>query len=228
MEDTLLFEAQDIPPKQKKTATVIIGRFQPPHAGHYKVIQHAWKFTKEKGLDGLFIVIVEGVKTSEDKISNPLTADERIRYIKNSGRANWVKDILVATSAFDALVKIRESGYEPIAIAAGDDRADKYLAMLDKYFLDEKEKQIKHMKVPGLERDKGAIQSDVKKSAIQKALNKLHETGELDVEEASGSMARTAAEHGFFDVFIKIVGLEKNIPAAKQMYKKIRKSLGVE
>lgn len=228
MEDILLFEAQDIPPKQKKTATVIIGRFQPPHAGHYKVIQHAWKFTKEKGLDGLFIVIVEGVKTSEDKISNPLTADERIRYIKNSGRANWVKDVLIATDAFNALVKVREAGYEPIAIAAGDDRADKYLAMLDKYFLDENEKQIKHMKVPGLERDKGSIQSDIKKSAMQKALDKLQSGGEMDVEEASGSLARSAAEQGFFDEFVTIVGLEKNIPAAKQMYKKIRKSLGVE
>lgn len=228
MEEFLILEGQDLPPKQKKTATVIIGRFQPPHAGHYKVIQHAWKFTKEKGLDGLFLVIVDGIKTSEDRVANPLTADERIRYIKNSGKANWLKDVLVAINAFDALVKVREAGYEPIAIAAGDDRADKYLAMLDKYFLDDNEKAISHMKVPGLERDQSGIKSNVKKSSIGKALEKLQDGGELDVEEASGSMARTAAEQGFYDEFIKIVGLEKNKTAAKQMYNKIRKSIGVE
>jgi cytidyltransferase-like protein len=225
MEESLIFEEQDIPPMQKKTATVIIGRFQPPHAGHYKVIQHAWKFTKEKDLDALILVIVDGVNTSKDKKTNPLTSDERIRYIKNSGKANWVKDILVASNAFDALVKVREAGYEPIAIAAGDDRSDKYLVMLDKYFLDNDGKPIKHFKVPGLERNKSSTQNDLKKSSIQKAIEKIQSNGELDVEEASGSLARAAVEHGFFDEFVKIVGLEKNLPAAKQMFNKIKKSL---
>lgn len=228
MDEILLMEGVDLPPAQKKKATIIIGRFQPPHAGHYKVIQHAWKFTKEHDMDGLFVVIVEGVKTSEDKVANPLTSDERIRYMKNSGRANWVKDFLVAKDAFDAMVKVREAGYEPIAIAAGDDRADKYLGILDKYFLDANEKPIKHMKVKGLERDKSAVQSNVKKSTIEKALEKLKAGNELDVEEASGTMARTAASNGFYDEFVKIVGLEKNKAAAKQMYNKIRKSIGEE
>lgn len=226
MDKNLLIEDVDLPPPQKKKATIIIGRFQPPHLGHYKVIQQAWKFTKDHDIDALFVVIVEGVKTSENKADNPLTVDERIRYMKNSGRANWVKDYLVAQDAFDAMIKVREAGYEPIAIAAGDDRADKYLGILDKYFLDVNKNPIKHMKVSGLERYKSAVQSSVKKSTIDKALEKLKAGNELDVEEASGTMARTAALNGFYDEFVKIVSLEKNKVAARQMYNKIRKSIG--
>lgn len=219
---------EDLAPEQKKTAVVVLGRFQPPHSGHYKVIQQAWKFAKSKGISSLVVVIVDGKKTGEDKVKNPLTADERIRYMEHSGKANWVTKFLTANSAFAALATVRDAGFEPIAIAAGSDRADDYLRILDKYFTKEDGSPIKHELVPGLDRAEDAVDDDKKDSAIEKALDKMKAGGELDVEEASGSMARTAATMGYFDEFVKIVGLEKNKKAAKQMYDKIRAAMGVE
>lgn len=221
--ENFLVEAEDLPPKQDKKAVVIIGRFNPPTRGHYKVLELAQKFRKDKKLDSLVVVIVEGKKTSEDKSKNPLTADERIRYMKHSGKANWVTDFLVADNAFAALAEVRKNGYEPIAIGAGSDRVKSYLTMLDKYFLDG-EKPIKHMSVPGLDRDADAVDG----SSKDDVLNKMKAGEELDLEEASASLARRAAELGYFNEFKNIVGQDKNEAAAKQMYNKIRKAMGVK
>jgi hypothetical protein len=53
-------------------------------------------------------------------------------------------------------------------------------------------------------------------------------TGEFDVEDSSASLARTAAELGYGKEFVKIVGLEKNLPLANKVFNQLRSALGLE
>ena len=62
--------------------------------------------------------------------------------MEHSGNANGVK-FLVAPNAFAAFAKVREEGFEPIAVAAGEDRAPEYIKILDKHFTDNG-KPVKH------------------------------------------------------------------------------------
>jgi hypothetical protein len=225
-EELFLMEGEDITPEQKKRVAFAIGRFQPPTAGHYKVIDKMVEFirkNKDLHLEATpVVVIIEGKDTGKDTAKNPLTVDERIRYMKNSGRANSTI-FLSAPNAFAAFAAIREAGFEPIAIGAGTDRAGDYKRILDKYFTTPEEKPIKHVIVPGLDRSaKAVIDTKGKAGRLDKSLEDMKASGSLDEDEISGSLARRAAELDYFDEFVKIVGQEKNLAAAKQMYKKIR------
>lgn len=191
---------------KKKPAVVMIGRFNPPTAGHYFVMDAMKKYIRENKLNvaSAVIVIIDGEKTGKDKAKNPLSAHEREMFIKASGKANGIH-ILTAPNAFDAFTLCRKRGFEPIAIAAGSDRADHYVELLDTYFKkDESGKTIQHEKVPGLTR-KSTDPNDLK----------------TDIKAISGSMARAAALHGFEEEFIKIVGLEDKPELARKLFKKV-------
>ena len=213
---------------QKVRAAVMVARLQPPTIGHYKVIDAMKAYIRENpnlNLHVPVVVIVDGEKTSKDKVKNPLTAEERVKFIQASGRANGVQ-ILIAKSGFAAFEETRKNGYEPIAIAAGSDRAEKYLDLLDKYFVNADGEQMKHVKVDGLDRE-GADNGERKNNltAMQKALDELKKGGILDVAEVSGSMARRAVEMGYAEEFAQIVGLENKPRLAQLMFNKIKSSL---
>ena len=207
-----LFE--EILPMQRKKVVAIIGRFSPPHLGHYKAINNAKTFIRKNPDLKLevqpVVIVIAGEKTSLDKKVNPLSAEDRINFMKYSGNAEGVI-FDKSTNAFKAFERIRELGFEPIAIAAGDDRADHYLEILDKSFTNNG-KKIKHYKVPNLEREEANL-TDVK------------DDREIDVKNVSGSMVRAAVEADFEDVFSKMVGLEKKPKLAKLLYKKVKKAM---
>lgn len=218
-----ILSEDEMPIFQRKKAIVAVGRFNPPTRGHYKVLETAYRYQQKRKLDGIVVVVIDSKKSSEDKKKNPLTADERIRYMQHSGRANWVSTYLTAGNAFEAFVKVREAGFEPTVIAAGSDRADSYLKMLDKYFTDVDGNPVKHETLEGLDRDEDAA-AGKNKDAV---LDSMKDGHPLDLEDASASLARRAAELGYYKEFVDIVGQEKNKAAAKQMYEKIRKAMGV-
>ena len=207
-------------PSQKTNAVVIIGRFQPPTKGHYKIIDLAKKYARtHKELllcPSPILVIIDGEKSSKDKKINPLSVDERRYFIQNSGKANGVI-ILDAKNAVDAFNQVRKAGYEPKVIGAGSDRIDGYLKILDEMFKDEFDKKIKHFTLDGLEeREEKDIDGTLKAS------------GKIALTKVSGSLARRAAELNYFDEFVDITGLSKNIPAAKKMFKLVRYAVGAQ
>ena len=176
-------------------------------------------------LQASVVVIVDGEKSGQDKGKNPLTAEERVKFIEASGKANGIK-IFTATSGFEAFVEARRNGFEPIAIAAGSDRADKYLDLLNKYFVNADGEQVKHVKVDGLERGEQDGPKKEQGGAMEHALQDLASGSELDVSEVSGSMARRAVELGYAEEFAAIVGLENKPRLAQLMFNKIKASLG--
>jgi hypothetical protein len=226
--EEFIFEATVGP--QKKRAAVMIGRLNPPTAGHYRVMDAMKAFIREERdlkLDAAVVVIVAGEKSSQDKEKNPLTAEERVKFIEASGRANGIK-ILTAPSGFAAFEEVRKAGFEPIAIAAGSDRADNYIELLDKYFLNADGEKLKHVKIDGLDREGVEGKSAQRKSTMEKALDDLKQGGELDLAEVSGSMARRAVELGYAEEFAQIVGLEKKPRLAQLMFNKVKAAMNSE
>lgn len=203
-------------------AVVIIGRFQPPTIGHYKIINLAKKYIRENSHLDLFtkpvIVIVDGKKSGLNKKENPLNVEDRIYYMKHSGRANGV-EFLHAPNAFAAFNEVRKAGYEPIVVGAGSDRVQGYLDLLDDKFVDAKGKKQKHYSLSGLD-----TRHELKPT--EDSLEKLKDETKIDVSSVSGSLARRAVELGYFEEFVKITGLDKNPPAAKKMFNAIKSQIG--
>ena len=209
--------------QQKRRAAVIVGRMNPPTVGHYKVFDVAKKYirdNKDLGLDAVpIVVVVAGKETSKDKSKNPLTANERISFMTGSGKANGIK-FLVASSAFDAFEEVRKAGFEPIAIAAGSDRADKYLEMLDKYFKTKDGKQIKHYAIT-LQRV--AENKEHKTAGLDDILKYMGD--EIPTDMVSASLARRAVELDEFEKFVVITGLSEKPELARKMFDKIKHSM---
>ena len=217
----MLFESVG---QQKRRAAVVIGRYQPPTIGHYSVFDAVKKFIRDNAdlrLDAVpIVVVVAGKETSKDKSKNPLTANERISFMTGSGKANGIK-FLVASSAFDAFEEVRKAGFEPIAIAAGSDRADKYLEMLDKYFKTKDGKQIKHYAIT-LQRV--AENKEHKKTAgLDDILKYMGD--EIPTDMVSASLARRAVELDEFEKFVVITGLSEKPELARKMFDKIKHSM---
>ncbi len=214
---------------QQARAAVMVARAQPPTVGHYRVIDAMKKFIREnpdlKLAATPIVVIVEGKETSKDGTKNPLSADERIKFMTASGRANGVV-FLKAATGFAAFEAVRRAGFEPIAVAAGSDRADTYVKLLNKYFSAKDGAPIKHVKIPGLGREGQDGGQDAKAGTMNAALAALQSGSELDVSEVSGSMARRAVELGYEPEFAQIVGLEKRPKLAKMMFDRMRRTIG--
>lgn len=213
--------------EQKKRAAVIIGRFNPPTIGHYSIIAVVKKFVlehEELNLDAVpIVVVVEGKETSKDKSRNPLTGDERVSFMKGSGKADGAR-FLKAGSAFAAFEEVRKAGFEPIAIAAGSDRAQNYLSMLDRYFTSPDGEPIEHYKIelprtanegtePTINKDAGLVD-------VLKYVDK-----DLPISMVSASLARLAVKNGEREKFAIIVGLSDKPTLATLMFNKIKAAM---
>jgi nicotinamide mononucleotide adenylyltransferase len=206
----ILEERRPIPPYQKRRAVVCVGRWQPPTKGHGRTINAARAFYRDAKLDAIVVVIIAGTETSKDKSRNPLSANQRMRYLKASRYGNGVV-YLTATNAFEAFIAVREAGYEPYAVAGGrivdsdvgevEDRPSAYKEMLDKYFVGPDGKNYNHPAV-SLERD-------------------LNSTGSDGV---SGTAARDAVAAADYEAFRSMVDIEED-DIVERMYRDIKRSL---
>ena len=218
--DLQLFE--ELAPMAQRRVVVVIGRFNPPTKGHYEIFRKARQFAStRKDLNLHFnpvVVVIGGSKSDADKKRNPLTVHERIQFMTASGHADGVifKD---ATNAHAALSKLRDDGYEPIAIVAGSDRADDYLRILDKYFKAPDGSDIKHYKIE-------IPRENTTNTDMQLADLKSNET--IDTDAISASLARRAVELGYEDEFLTIVGLENKPSLGKKLFNRVKKAMNTD
>jgi hypothetical protein len=226
-----LFEAASVG-EQPKRAAVVIGRFSTPTAAHYALISQVKKYIRanpDLKLNPVpIVVIIDGKETGKDKSRNPLTADERIMFMDGSGNAPGVK-FLKATSALDALEAVRKAGYEPIAIGAGSDRAEKYRHILDKYFNAADGSKLRHHTIE-LNRDNvSAVDSTAKITIADKMTmldNVLKYTDkDIPISMISASLARHAVKKNDLDKFTILTGLSDKPSIAQKMFDKIKAAM---
>lgn len=223
----ILFE--DLEPMQDLRVAVIIGRFNPPQIGHYKLINEVRTWIKahpKLNLETLpVVVVIGGSKADNDLKKNPLSVSERISFMKSSGKCDGIK-FLSAPNAFAALEAVRKEGFEPIAVAAGSDRMDGYITMLDKYYKDENDNPIKHYKIE-LSRDSKAVATDstTKQHNMEKIIDNMRDGDDPKIDEISASLARVAVQMDAKEEFARLVGLENNKVLADKMFAKIKASM---
>jgi hypothetical protein len=205
-------------PTSRTPVLVMFGRFQPPTIAHYALFERAKKATrgpkgKELNLDVTPVVaVIHGEKSGQDKNRNPLSPEDRIKFMQASGKADGI-NFVHANDVMAALNKLREQGKEPLVVMTGSDRGRTYVDLMNKYLKTDDEQPIKHYMI-NVGRDEDSDDS----GGSDEILNNM--TDEIPLELVSGTLARTAARKDMHDKFKVITGLPDNV--AKIMAKKIK------
>lgn len=226
----LLLEVQaitEIQHMKDKPAVVVVGRFNPLTIGHEAMIKAAHEFGEENDIPNLIVVIVAGESNSDDKEANPLSGEERKRFIESSDVADLIDKVLISENAFQALMRVRKAGFEPIAIAAGPERQKSYLGLLDTYFLDKAGKPIKHFIVPGIDRNDAIANGtkEEKHAENQKLLNKLQDGEGIEITDVSSTLVKMVVKQNMRDAFDKLTGFENNPEIGQQMFELLKQRI---
>ena len=120
-------EASDLD-KTLDTLTLAFGRFNPPTAGHEKLIQAA-----EKAAAGGDLKIYPS--RTQDNKKNPIDPDMKVSYMRKmfpDYKDNIINDPKMR-SIFDVLVAASEEGYKSVNIIVGSDRLGEFESLAMKY-----------------------------------------------------------------------------------------------
>ena len=120
-------EASDLD-KTLDTLTLAFGRFNPPTAGHEKLIQAA-----EKAAAGGDLKIYPS--RTQDNKKNPIDPDMKVSYMRKmfpDYKDNIINDPQMR-SIFDVLVAASEEGYKSVNIIVGSDRLGEFESLAMKY-----------------------------------------------------------------------------------------------
>ena len=125
-------KAKEEPEKDAKsggdTLTIAFGRFNPPTAGHEKLLQAA-----EKAAGGGDIKIYPS--RTQDKKKNPIDPDMKVSYMRKmfpDFKDQIVNDAEMR-SIFDVLIAAEAEGYKNINIIVGADRLGEFESLATKY-----------------------------------------------------------------------------------------------
>ncbi len=136
--DELLLESEDMledeeeheqDEQEGKKQQLILGRFQPFTIGHRKMVEIQKEFQNV-----VYIVIVEGKKSSLDKKRNPFTFEERKRFIKKVFPNDDVIVDRFEKGYLPDIITYMENKYKiPVGyVLCGEDRVDGYKRQLEK------------------------------------------------------------------------------------------------
>ena len=117
-------------PKTKGTLTIGFGRFNPPHAGHGKLMDVAASSVQGDGDD--YIIVPS---RSNDKKKNPLDADGKIEIMRQlfPDHSEKIVNDPANRTIFDVLKKAHNDGYTNVNIVAGDDRVKQFDKLSQNY-----------------------------------------------------------------------------------------------
>ena len=128
--------SKDMPPEEEQggvektrgTLTLGFGRFNPPTAGHEKLLDKI-KDTAESGAYTVY------PSHSEDNDKNPIGAEDKVLFMKKifpSHSSNIVYDQSIRT-IIDALTHADVQGYQTINLVVGGDRQKEFETLANKY-----------------------------------------------------------------------------------------------
>ena len=117
-------------PKTKGTLTLAFGRFNPPHAGHGKLMDIAAQSAAET--EGDYVIVPS---RSLDPKKNPLDADSKISTMRSlfPDHAEKIINDPQNNTIFDVLKKAHNDGYANVRIVAGDDRVKQFDKLSQNY-----------------------------------------------------------------------------------------------
>ena len=117
-------------PKTRGTLTLAFGRFNPPHAGHGKLMDVAAQSAEET--EGDYVIIPS---RSNDPKKNPLDADSKVSTMRSMfpNHSEKIINDPQNNTIFDVLKKAHNDGYTNVRIVAGDDRVKQFDKLSQNY-----------------------------------------------------------------------------------------------
>ena len=190
---------------QQKTVVFSFGRLNPPTIGHQKLLQKIVQTAKKMGGQPKMFV-----SYSQDSKKNPLTARQKIAYIKKmfpkEARQLELEDNSSIKNPIDVAVELHGK-YDTLIMVVGSDRISDFKILLNKY--------------NGVDSQHGFY----KYKNIQ-----IVSAGERDpdsegVAGMSASKMRAAAASGDYDSFT--LGLPSTFKQGEKLYKDIRLGMNI-
>ena len=191
---------------KQKTVVFSFGRFNPPTTGHQKLLQKIIQTAKQQSGQPMMFV-----SYSQDAKKNPLTAKQKIAYIKKmfpkETRELKLKDDSSLRNAMDIATKLH-GNYDNLVMVVGSDRVRDFKNLLNKY--------------NGVESKHGFYKYD----NIQ-----IVSAGERDpdaegIAGMSASKMRAAAASGDYESFS--LGLPTGFDGGKELFKDIRLGMNIK
>ena len=191
---------------KQKTAVFSFGRFNPPTIGHQKLLQKIIQTAKQMGGQPKLYV-----SYSQDSKKNPLTAKQKIAYIKKmfptEARQLELKDKSSIRNAIDVATELNGK-YDKLVMIVGSDRVSDFKSLLNKYNgVDSKHGLYKYQDI------------------------QIVSAGERDpdaegVTGMSASKMRAAAASGDYESFS--LGLPSTFKQGEKLFKDIRLGMNVK
>jgi len=215
-------------PKTKGTLTVAFGRFNPPHAGHGKLIGVAAE--SAEGDDSDYMIIPSrSVRPKTD----PMDADSKVEIMRSlfpEHSERIVNDPNIRT-IFDVLKKAHNDGYAGVRIVGGSDRTEAYDRLSNEYNgklyqfdtvetikAGERDPDAEGMESFSASRMRLAAQENDFKAFYNQLHNEIEvidENGEFVIDEKTG------------EPVMEMIPIMEKKPA-KEYFKKVRQALKLE
>jgi hypothetical protein len=128
---------------------LVIGRFQPLTKGHVELANYA--LSSKQNNDLVFMAIIEGAKTSEDKVRNPLSGSMREQLIRKAIPGTKLETIICGSANIPliAFQIIEDRVMEPsdkryhFTIYSGPDRVKAYEAQTAPKYIEQLKNDLK-------------------------------------------------------------------------------------
>jgi len=186
--------------QQGKTVVFAFGRFNPPTIGHEKLLDKVVQLAQRNRAEARIYPSL-----SQDNKKNPLSVKDRVKFLKMMTKfPKMIVNNKVLKTPGAALEALAQEGFETVVIVVGGDR------------------------VKDLNRSLGPFSEKLGIKNFQVISAGIRD---LDVEGATGmssSKMRAAASDGNFTLFEKGISKKINVKFKKQIFQKVRKSLGLK
>jgi nicotinic acid mononucleotide adenylyltransferase len=114
---------------EDKHVAITFGRFNPPHAGHGKLLDAVKAHGGDSGNYRIY------PSRSQDHKKNPLSADKKVEHMRKMFKHH--KDAIQNNEAhrnvFDVLRDLHDEGHEHVTMVVGDDRVKEFETLANKY-----------------------------------------------------------------------------------------------
>ena len=126
--DTMRDLFQNLHEADDKTIVWTFGRFQPPTAGHQRLIRKVIDTARKENADYRIYV-----SRRINKKDNPLRPEHKIKYMKKMFRNVNIIDDDEMTSPFHVAKKLSDDGYKNVIMVVGSDRVQSFKTNISRY-----------------------------------------------------------------------------------------------
>ena len=114
---------------QDKHVAFTFGRFNPPHAGHGKLMDAVKSYGGDTGNYRIY------PSRTQDNKKNPLSADQKIKHMRAmfKDHKDKIQNSEAHRNIFDIMKDLNDEGHEHVTMVVGDDRVKEFDKLTKKY-----------------------------------------------------------------------------------------------